>query len=276
VEAKRKKVMLKSRQVVGEPVGSTARQWTEDLAGRGGIDRWSRWAISLTRQHRTVGRFGSSVAMIFASPAFVERIIREQWLRTANFYPSLRLSVRQILGQINRLSDNPTSLPQDSPLNFVRAPRLPEQITKSRNTEGLSSASLFLRTDHQATIQNDYRYLPLTRVFVRFNEADDLSQRRAASILAQQSLSTTYRRVKETHQRIEDLIFRVKAGVGVVFKETHRSEPSINQHQWNDDLRASSEKESLAPVIDVNTLTDQVIRQIDQRATAWRERMGRI
>jgi hypothetical protein len=31
-----------------------------------------------------------------------------------------------------------------------------------------------------------------------------------------------------------------------------------------------------APAIDVDQLTDQIIRQIDSRATAWRERLGKV
>jgi hypothetical protein len=31
-----------------------------------------------------------------------------------------------------------------------------------------------------------------------------------------------------------------------------------------------------APAVDVGQLTDEVIRQIDSRATAWRERVGKI
>jgi hypothetical protein len=162
-----------------------------------------------------------------------------------------------------------------SPLKYVQSSRAAGDITKARDTESQSNTSLF-DTHHQTTTQIDHRYLPLNRIFLRLNEADVLSQRRSATILVHQALTETCRRVKAEHQRIEDLIFRARGGAGFVYKETKRSEPQVNRRNWADDLSVEFERAKLAPPIDVNSLTDQVIKQIDQRATAWRERMGRI
>jgi len=112
---------------------------------------------------------------------------------------------------------------------------------------------------------------------MRLNGADDVAPGRARTALLQDALDATRRRVIENTQRLENRTARSgSSAFSFVFKQAAPFDVPANSSNWADDGQDPTEQQWALPSVDVDALTDQVIRQIDQRATAWRERMGKI
>jgi hypothetical protein len=206
--------------------------------------------------------------MIFAGRAVVERILRERWIESVNLYPTVRLSVRQILRQISQFAGSMLI-----PFDQLSSPRW-LRSADGRNSIG---SAAHLGDDQSATTSWRPGYPPLARIFVRLNDADGLSRSRSRTTLLQDELSETTRRIIENTQRIEERNARLLArSSSLVFRQPQPSVISVNETQRSDDLKSARERERGLPSFDVDELTNHVIRQIDQRATAWRERMGKI
>jgi len=233
------------------------------LASRSEADRWSSWAASFASRHGAVNPHGSRASMILAAKGVVAQIFRERWIRSINLYPSIRLAARQIIASI-RSTDQILMPFERQSIQSGRTARYQESL----HPRGYASAVLL-----------PDRFLPLARVFRRSSDSDDFSRVRIAQ--NKELVFATTRRIIENTQRVEDGLARsIAASRSMVLKQNGPSAASTKGSDVADDLRASGHPETALaramPAVDVNELTDQVIRQIDQRTTAWRERMGRI
>lgn len=263
------------------PIRPDLGLWVEGLAARRRTDRWSRWAESLASRHGAISRAGAPAPMTFAASGVVARILRERWISSINLYPTVRLSVRQILGQIPHFS-GPT-------LNRLRNEILQADQPPRMSVIGAGQQTIYRRRPISARFAEGIREprhvarpggSPLDRVFLRLNGADDLLHSRGRIALAQETVYATTRRIIENAQRTEGRTARPAGGPSFVFKRTAPSSMAVDRSELSDEpgfagQRAGHLSRGL-PAVDVNQLTDQVIRQIDQRATAWRERMGKI
>jgi hypothetical protein len=253
-----------------DPFGLDLSRWTEGFAARRCNDRWSRWAGLLASRHRAISRVGARASMIFAASGVVARILRERCIGAINLYPTVKLSVRQILGQIPSRSGETLMPLSHEPFHLARAARSADR------TYPATSAANSLEARRSAG-PSELGYRPLDRVFLRLNGADDFSPGRARTALLQDALDATRRRVIKNTQRLEDRTARSGSGASAfVFRQTTPTNMPVNTSDWADDRQDTRGRERALPSVDVDALTDHVIRQIDQRATAWRERMGKI
>jgi hypothetical protein len=111
--------------------------------------------------------------------------------------------------------------------------------------------------------------LPLARVFRRMNAADlyetvTVSQLHREHFLARRSLRAL--------ERVTDALRRVEYRV---------QQTAVTLRQQSQDVAAPAVKRAAAPApappaIDIGALTEQVVRQIDSRIIAYRERMGNL
>jgi hypothetical protein len=219
--------------------------------------------------------------MTFAASGVVARILRERWISSIKLYPTVRLSVRQVLGQISRFSGPTLSWLRSEVLLAGQPPRLSE-IGAGQQTiyrRGPISAQL-AEGDREPRRVARRDGSPLDRVFLRLNGTDDLLPGRGRIALAQDTVYATTRRIVENAQRVEGRTARPAGGPSFVFKRTAPSTMAVDRPELSDEPgfagRRAGHPSRGFPEVDVNQLTDQVIRQIDQRATAWRERMGKI
>jgi hypothetical protein len=112
------------------------------------------------------------------------------------------------------------------------------------------------------------------------NGSEDYLRTRRQLAVSQETLYAITTRIIENTQRLEERTARSAMRPAFVFKQIAPAAIAVNGNESSDDSRFDALRESPTwrgfPAFDVNQLTDQVIRQIDQRATAWRERLGKI
>jgi hypothetical protein len=99
---------------------------------------------------------------------------------------------------------------------------------------------------------------------------------------ASQELTTSIKSISNRVKRIEERVARTEAVTVVRVNAETKSEPARMEHSSRA-LPAGGEihsswaqpRQAEASSISVERITDNVIRQLDHRITAWRERMGR-
>jgi hypothetical protein len=120
----------------------------------------------------------------------------------------------------------------------------------------------------------------LDRVFFRFYDQDEFSSVRRLVSQTEEHLHVVARRVIASTQRLEGAtIGRSLFASSSIPMVLHQAAPTIErvetkETRLSEELRPWTQPASAS--ISVDDVAEQVIRQIDQRTTAWRERLGKI
>ena len=262
-------------------MGVDHSRWTQGFTARRGPDRWTRWAGTLAAKHRASNRARALTSMIFAASRLAARIVRQRWFGSINIYPTLRLSVRQILAQLPSSSGESLKVLGDECLQPARLlhssdPRAHQELIHRR--EWIAPHLAERAREQRQFVQRENS--PLGRAFLRVTGPEDFPRGRGHISVAKETVYATTRRIMEYTRRIEERTARSALSTSLVFKQPAPSTLPANGHELPDDSRLAAHLESAIsrgfPAVDVNELTDQVMRRIDDRATAWRERMGKI
>ncbi len=270
------------------------KNFTPGQRGRrlGGRDnRWLDWAQSLARRHARVAESHCGLSLTFLRPAPPPLFDCERWSRAAwTIAPQINLSIGPILRSLRQAASHqskserkapppsaaPSShfAPNSGDKTIVERWGVLSRIDGVEHIEGLRTFAVDQR--------NDLPQRPLRTVFARAmveeaGERAPASRARRETLLVERSLQIA-RRVVEERRRVEEqarraLVARERRGAlqdAAAAQETAAHSPRGSR------VGARGMAQTAAPVIDIDQLTDRVVRNIDSRIIAHRERMGRL
>jgi hypothetical protein len=230
-------------------------------------NRWLGWAQSLADRHSRIAVNHRGSSLTFMHPATTLPLYCEQWRRAAwTITPQINLSIGPILRLFQRAHGREAS--NEHRTERHRAP-LEYPVT---NTQA------FIVERRSSTWQRPLQRVFAFAMFEEAGEARPVSRARHETLPVERSLQVV-RRVVDERRRVEEPTRRT-----LVARE-HRSMPRIEAAvapetvmQSPRGLRVGAQgmMQTTAPSIDINQLTDRVVRNIDSRIIAHRERMGRL
>jgi hypothetical protein len=276
-----------------------ASRWAQQARSIRRVDRWTGWARALMGRYVWIPLRQRAAAMQLLEQRAPLGMPGRRWeLAALNIHPKLRLSISPLLFRTTGkgapavlavpapggydarqrqggIASAPPLAAPASGRQGTPAQRAPIDQWQGRRTPVGSGMRLVLPgalgADRAGApgAAGSQQSLPLARVFRRLNAADlyevgTVSRRHREHLAAQRSLRILDP-VTEALQRVE---YRVQR-TAVVLRRQSR------------DITAPAVKSVAAPApappaIDIGQLTEQVVRQIDNRIIAHRERMGDV
>ena len=256
------------------------------------VNRWASWAQLFADRHGVLRNQSSRVAMVLNQPGAFVHLIRERWLRSVNLHPTLNLSITNVLRDLSAQSldrgtgsrGDSTSAPgrRNSSLRVVDGVpyyQLPPSFSyagSSSNDRDAAAASVHVRSNTRADIPARAFEFGLGRALRRLNNPN-FATLNSRVLEAQKERSVVAARVLARSSRMEvrpyDLVSFATRAPSLVFRRAIKETDPLDQ--W-DSTSVRAHPTQSAPAMDVHSLTEEVIRRIDSKATAWRERMGKM
>jgi hypothetical protein len=287
---------------LASPMARELGRWIARSPVRHRRDRWSQWARGLAARHRAIIRFGSPASLTFldlrTESSVVTRIIRQRWISSINLYPTLRLSVQHLIEKLPGFSAQNTFLRTEviraGPASQAASSRsgqipifkqwpsaLERASDPAKRNYSIAQFDLGRRARTGGFDQEIASSASLDRVFRRLQGTDEFSVGHVRTARVQETLQVIARRIIQSTQRLEERNGRSAVPPPpFAFKQTARWKETTPENDSSENPGDPGAREMSMrngpPLIDVDDLTEKVIHQIDQRATAWRERMGRI
>ena len=264
-------------------------------------DRWTNWARSISDRHeRTTARQGLLV-MTLLEPIRMFTSINQRFEKFAfALFPRIHVSISPILKELQKELQKELRLEQASLSVLVENSRKFNRVITTHDRLKASPMTLALHTEHtnQTSINTDKNtsrtdrvviaretrgsnqssQSPVARIFARSKQSH--TELLLQKLLVEHESQTIAERVVREHSRLEvnkrgDMVIRKQISADVVAEKRHSEiEPQFAssrtsiQQPWPD-------KPPSLPQINVEQLTEHVIRKIDHRITAYRERLGR-
>jgi hypothetical protein len=270
---------------------------------------WLTWAKSLIDQYNQTALPYRTLSMIFVHPSMVNKLVDERLTFTLQrLYPRINLVFHQNVSNTDKryhvLNHQPhNEFLTKSVLNrfntFLyyhekrnRSQEYPVLIQRHQNMHAQKTDMTYNAGQYDYTSEGNKNPLsplviqdsPLKRVFKRLHQGQDvvfINQHRR--VVVEDAEGITKRFVQKT-QRVEEYITKVPTLISrqPQVSVPQRSSPGIKQQVMEPDSsvhkKAPFEMQNTQaiPAMTIDNLTDQVIRQIDKRIIARRERMGKI
>ena len=272
-------------------------------------NRWIKWARSIARQHPRLARRRESLALIVLRLRRPLNIIRKRFSFTKIIQPRLQLAINASvklvhLRQEQHVYGGPTNVSSHSRTEqcVFGSPGVLRTISERRPQDRREAGG---RQAEVATVQNSAAGLtppprvlkpPLNLVFERLEVNKRSTHSKRVEVLIHQQAQSVVERVTQQSRRTETiiagtntLIERLMSSSSVTATQPPRllktaavmtrviekpSQPPqvttvVESAQWFQDK---------APVagLNIDQITDQVVRQLDRRVVAAKERMGRF
>ena len=210
------------------------------------VKRWVAWARALAVRSRLIrGRRGALSAKFLLRPR-MQTAAREQW---------------RIIAPVN----------YESHLHLAFHPMA-----------SLTAVARFQGAGRPATRD-------ISSTVVRYSEPGHTETLRQTSrvTVREAALFATARRTEELVQRVTERTRRIEERVfprAAVLARTSRAEAqkdatipaAASPEWWRDPASAAGRQHIAAPDVNVEQIADTVMRRLDQRVNAWRERTGRV
>jgi hypothetical protein len=267
-------------------------------------DRWTSWARSITERHERLTARQGFLIMTLAEPVRMFTLINQRWERFAlAVFPRIQVSIGPILQALAGRQFRPVPAVQTA-LAFPRVTALengsmlsghgasaishqpePRLFATSMASSRLEAAGAQRITRHspsesglvaeEGPVLNDFSESPLRALFARMRRRDPGVVLR--KLLFENESEAIAQRVFREHLRTEErgrssMVVRRQATSGAAVEE--RRVEMESQYASAAKTRAPSWADK-PPEVNVEQLTEQVIRRIDHRITAYRERLGR-
>lgn len=278
-------------------------------------NRWSLWARSLATRHLRLAPRRDLLDLVVAHPRALVHILRERWLITSRrVQPRIELAIHAILkltvNQQQRSSVTRTSAQSPSvgmqPATFRDASRdFPlRSMPAARQTlsKAQSSGKAFGKIpspNPEGVVFN--AAAPLTMVFRRVQETQKLTHSRVLEALMDQREHSIARRVTQRSRRSETMVTTASTLTRrqtvsteteaipsrsmklaplmkltpAAVKVVERSATTVPATSTVESTSLQKESTSL-PDLNLDQITDQVVRRLDHRVIALRERLGRV
>ena len=265
------------------PMLRIARQWESLPRQKALPERWLGWGRAIGLRYLRNAMRSQSLALVLVEQRSVIHSRIERWQPAAfTIRPRINLTLNSAVWS-NNLNivygrDNHTHSREPSGRSVV------ETSFRSLARNCTEKTFSFAQRLKETEIKRHTEALPaLTRVFTRSVQAHE-SRGVAATVafdapIARHSLALT-RRVKDERTRIEDQISRTL----LTLKQQHETTKDVRRieetvvHSASEFNSRSAERFGAlnhAP-IELEQLTDQVVRQIDNRMVSYRERLGKV
>lgn len=249
------------------------------------MDRWTTWANSMAARHERFTARRGLLVMTLLEPLRMSVSINRRYENFAiSVFPRIHVSIGSILNEIERVSTSETKAGTRMTRikerfgfgtthdQFVLVERMSNQNTTEITTHQRRE---LLSHTHAIRIHPRVTQSPVSRVFSRFEERDPGVVLR--KLLYENESQKVVERITTDHMRVEqrtrgDMVIKTQTKPATVV-EDRRSELET-QFASTSKTRGPSWPEK-PPEINVEQLTEQVIRRIDHRITAYRERLGR-
>lgn len=255
------------------------------------------WARGIGKRHARAAERQSALTLILTRRLPLMQFISQRWsIWSHRFQPRLNLAIRPILRQIIR---GEPLLPQLPPLGHDRSGALAtrsfvdrfvfpqfdagiERMFRERASENAfdQEAVSRLPKEDQGIARRKALETPLEMVFRRLSGTGELVRVNNALSSVETRTVSLPSRVREQSRRVEERadrpatrVIRQPVAPPVVAAEqvvgAFRSQPAV--HTAPPGAKAMS-----VPAINIEQITDHVVRQLDRRVVAARERMGKI
>jgi hypothetical protein len=275
--------------------------------------RWSMWARSIKARHGLVAARQRHISMTLFRPSYSLNLSSRRWQMNAwSLFPRINLTVAPLLNRlspqsfIKRRVETAQSLAARESNRRVEVMRpFGTKIMQSPGAQfGTSAQGRYAEPVRAAQLEwaravlfgqrkvNERRVdermasrevVPLSRVFKRA-EWGEAQRHRQTTALVREPLGLA-QRVKEEKRRVE----QQARGATVMQQRTQPRPESFERDEANSpnerrrsggfdlasDAMAAAAR-AAPPALNVQQLTDEVIRQIDSRIVAHKERMGKL
>lgn len=209
----------------------------------GNASRWREWARSVARRRNTAGRSRSGLVNRRRNAIDLALARRARGTWTANH--DHHVVVHPLFSPVSRAVSVRTAVQASFFMHTSTAERFEQRVLVRQGAlqriEHVGSTSAVARTIAREIVERT----------VRIEDTVPLRTHFAAPVMAQQQ-------IPETPAALD------------------RQMPARTEDQWWEPGSASPRQRSIAPTINIDHLADTVMRQIDHRIGAWRERMGRV
>ena len=265
------------------PMLRIARRWESLPRQTSSPERWLGWARAVGVRYLRNAIGPQSLALVLVEQRSIIQSRIERWQHVAfTVRPRIKLTLNSAVWSSNlnfvyslgsqALSSEPSS----------RSVVETSFRTLARNwTEKTFS---FVQRLKETEVKRHSETLPaLTRVFTRSSQANEnrgvAMNHTFDTPVARHSLALT-RRVTDERSRVEDQVSRTL----LTLKQQHETTKNVRRieetviHSPSEFNSRSAERfgaPNRAP-IDIEQLTDQVVRQIDNRMISYRERLGKV
>lgn len=275
------------------PLLRELRRWQPRLRRGANSGRWAAWAESLQEHYGRIAIRHSALPLILAKQtALLARI--DRWQHTAlQFYPKINLAIGPILLRFGS-SETPSPLVMHRLTTLMRAVsqsnresiggrrlRLSKPSVNGRNLDGRSGSDYSSNTS-RLDVSGSLAQTALMTVFARAGAEDRGfgSASRYETALVQRSLllvsriANERRRIEESTRR--DLVTRERQEFSKIVSRRIHDDAVAEATQGLRAATTGAMPSVTALPLDLESLTDQVVRSIDSRLVAHRERLGRV
>ncbi|MCM3870572.1 MAG: hypothetical protein ND895_07765 [Pyrinomonadaceae bacterium] len=276
-----------------------------------GVSRWSRWARSIALRHKRFTQRRDSLALIVLRLRRPLNIFRERWAFTTRIVqPRLQLAINAFVKLVHwshqqYFSGGPTRISslaltdqrvfsspgvlrtRSAPRNHGRGETSNRQIAFALASADRGSTAGFVEPPNVLKP-------PLTFVFERLKASKKSTHPSRFEVLSHQQARSIVERVSQQSRRTETMTI----GTNTVIERQMSSQTAATQpRRLLRSVQAPTrviEKAAAAPVttvvetaswlqdkvpvtgLNIDQITDHVVRQLDRRVVAARERMGRV
>jgi hypothetical protein len=279
-----------------------------------GRNRWLEWGRALSERRARVVDRSDLLSLALARQLPLRSLVSRHWLVSANWFrPQVSLAIQPLLWQTvwldqSRLLPVPERVerPLTAPTGAQRVAGWPvanqavffqfssalekwsrervfvsglDGASPSAERAGASPGALFERVARPTQT-------PLQLVFRRLVEAGEFMRLKSRETATETGAHSLIERIARRSQRVEELgaraatptqtlmVTRRPAAVTIAAAVEQaatefRAEPVVHTAQWGSNAAPPA-------TINLEQITDQVMRQLDRRVIAARERMGRV
>ncbi|HEY6216765.1 MAG TPA: hypothetical protein VIW74_08855 [Pyrinomonadaceae bacterium] len=272
-------------------------------------NRWTKWARSIARQHPRLARRRESLALIVLRLRRPLNIIRKRFSFTKIIQPRLQLAINASvklvhLRQEQHVYGGPTNVSSHSRTEqcvfgssgVLRT--ISERRPQDRREAGGRQAEVATVQNSAAGLTPPPRVLkpPLNLVFERLEVNKRSTHSKRVEVLIHQQAQSVVERVTQQSRRLETIIVgtntlieRLMSSSSVTATQPPRLlktaaamtrviEKPPQPPQVTTVVESAQWFQDKAPVagLNIDQITDQVVRQLDRRVVAAKERMGRF
>jgi hypothetical protein len=257
---------------------------------------WFAWARSLSERHgRLTERRGALDLVLARLP--LPKLFHESWLLSSQrFYPQINLTIHPILRQAvwNRetalLPDSRTTVAKFvasyssiirqfwNQMAFLRHVAIPDDNSHQTFNDASSSTVEKEKLLLQSPLQLVFQRLFHTGESVHLQNKEIIQLQRSQITTETNNNRTLFERIARLSERIEEraaetttLVIQRRPAIEMAPRMTPNPRIFGKEVEQPGQQNAAS-----AAAIDISQITDQVVRQIDRRVVATRERLGKI
>ncbi len=252
------------------------------------INRWTSWAGRIVARFIPIQTPGGLVGMKLRKPATPSlSVVKNRVSQVTQFFPRVTLSVAQ-----TPLLDRQTTISIAPPLNLAiaqimsmvvaQSATLPREHSRHMETQpyALGRKITSLREEGPELKYGAIETNQITTVFRRLfldQSMTAISRRQLVTVESRETLNRVFRNIRTEDTTFAARTITLQKPAGVVTTTTAANTATALQAKagYDSNYTAGARSESHRPP-NIDHLADEVIRQLDRKLLAHRERMGTV